>query len=77
MWILYVLGYLLFTIITTIVVKLIDDHYHVVDFDSDTPFIIGIFWIFTLPFIILIAIGFGVYCLCEYLVELIEEKLDI
>ena len=77
MWILYVLGYLLFAIITTIAVRIIDDRYFRVDFDDETPFIIGIFWIFTLPFMILIGIGYGLYCLTEYLVWLIEEKLDI
>ena len=75
MWILYVLGYLLFAMITTIAVKVIDDRYFVVDFDDETPFVIGIFWIFTLPFMILFGIGFGLYCLTEYLVDVIEDKL--
>lgn len=75
MWILYILGYLLFAIITTIAVKVIDDLYFVVDFDNETPFVIGIFWIFTLPFMILFGIGFGLYCLTECLVDVIEEKL--
>lgn len=75
MWILYILGYLLFAIITTITVRVIDDRYFRVDFDDETPLVIGIFWIFTLPFMILMGMGYGLYYLTEYLVKVIEEKL--
>ena len=75
MWILYVIGYLIMAVITTVIVKVVDDRFSS-DLDDETPFIIGIFWIATLPFMILLSIGYGLYLLTEYLAYLIEEKLD-
>lgn len=75
MWILYVIGYLIMAVITTVIIKVVDDRFNF-DLDDETPFIIGIFWIATLPFVILLSIGYGLYLLTEYLACLIKEKLD-
>lgn len=76
MWILYILGYLILLIITSIILRIIDNKIDIFDF-TETPYVLGIFWPLALPISIVAVVGFGVYCLSEYLVKLIEEKLHI
>ena len=56
--------------------RIIDNKINIFDF-PEIPYVLGVFWPLALPISLVAGIGFGVYCLSEYLVKFIEEKLNI
>ena len=76
MWILCILGYLFLWIVMSVILRIINNKINIFNF-PEVSCGLGVFWPLALPISIIVGIGFGVYCVSEYFVKLIEEKLYI
>lgn len=77
MIVLYILGYLLMTLVAAIIFRFCDNRVDIFDGDPEMAYPFSMFWPIFLPIFLIVIIELAVYCLTEYVVESIEKKFNI